>query len=283
MAHNTPLRDPQPLTLIRPRFLQPPSLDNSQDHLDDTAHDKAIHPRSFHYTHLPEHVQTPQSAELTHRIDQVMATSANTVLDHRGTTHTSPVDDSPLGQTRLLAPSLTPTDPVSGRQWGGWVNGHVSNLTHIDPFSGGGWGGRVTGHELTLPSHTATRQHHRDAIDRHHPQPHHSRSSFVSDSIPTSFSTGFSPPGSDPTLSPDQFRKKRASACTGGQGEDHIGHTHTDSTRHAPDNNDRHESRTNPGDDDKAATPAAMLMEGETAQSLLSLAVFRRTHPYGPT
>ena len=127
----------------------------------------------------------------------------------------------------------------------------------------------MIGQELTLPTQTATRQRH--AIDRHHPQLHHSRSSFVSDSIPTSFSTVFSPPGSDPPLSPDQSWKKRAFACIGGHGQDPIGHTHTNPHRHTIDNNNRHESRPNPDDVDKAATPAAMLMEGETAQSPLSI------------
>jgi hypothetical protein len=113
----------------------------------------------------------------------------------------------------------------------------------------------------------ATRQRH--AIDRHHPQFHQSRSIF--DSISTPSSTVFSPPGSDPTLSPDQSRKKRVSACTGGHGEGHVGHTHTGSIRHEPDNNDRHESPTNPGDVDREATHAAMLMEGETVQSLFNV------------
>ena len=123
------------------------------------------------------------------------------------------------------------------------------------------------GHVPTLTTHTATHQHH--AIDRHHPQLHQSRSIFDSDSIFPS--TVFSPPGSDPPLSPDHSRKKRTSACNGGQSEDHFGHTHTGSTRHEPDNNDRHESPTNPGDVDREATHAAMLMEGETVQSLLSV------------
>ena len=211
------------------------------------------------------HFPLPVSPSLGH----VTATSANTVFDNRETIHTTLGADSPLRRTPLPAPSLTSIDAVSGGHWGGWVNGHVSNLTHIDPFSGGRWGGRVTGHELTLPTHTASRQRH--AIDQQHPPLHHPRSSFVSDSIPTSFSTVFSPPGSDPPLSPDQSWKKRAFACTGGHGQDHIGHTHTNPHRHALDNNDRRESRTNPDDVDKAATPAAMLMEGETAQSPLSV------------
>ena len=73
------------------------------------------------------------------------------------------------------------------------------------------------------------------------------------------------------TLSPDQSRKKRTSACIGCQSEDHVGHTHTGSTRHDPDNNDRHESPTNPGDVDREVTQAAMLMEGNTVQSLLNV------------
>ena len=127
----------------------------------------------------------------------------------------------------------------------------------------------------TLTTHTATHQHH--AIDRPHPQLHQSRSIFDSDSIFPS--TVFSPPGSDPPLSPDHSRKKRTSACNGGQSEDQVSHTHTGSTWHAPDINDRHESPTNPGDVDREATHAAMLMEGET---VCHFSVFRRTHQYGP-
>ena len=50
---------------------------------------------------------------------------------------------------------------------------------------------------------------------------------------------------------------------------DHISHTRTGSTRHEPDNNDRPESRTNPGDVDREATHAATLLEGETVPSPL--------------
>ena len=113
-TRGTPLRNSQPLTPTRPRFLQPPSLDNSQDPLEDTDRDKALHPQSFHYTPLPENVQTPESAELNNMIGHVTATSARTVFDNRGTIHTSLGADSPLGQIRLPALSMTHTDPFGG-------------------------------------------------------------------------------------------------------------------------------------------------------------------------
>ena len=244
-TRNTPLRDLQPFTPTRPRFLQPPSLDNSREPLADTPRDTATHPRPIHYTPLPAHVQTPQSAELYHMIGHVTATSVHTTFDNTETIHTSVGANSSLGHTR--SPALS--------------------LTQNDPFRGGGWGGRTHGHVPTLTTHTATHQHH--AIDRHHPQLHQSRSIFDSDSIFPS--TVFSPPGSDPPLSPDHSRKKRTSACNGGQSEDHFGLTHTGSTRHDPDTNDRHKSRANLGDVDREARHDVMPMEEETVQSLLSV------------
>ena len=134
-TRGTPLRDSQPLTPTRPRFLQPPSLDNSQDPLEDTDRDKALHPRSFHYTPFPENVPTPESAEHNNMIGHVTATSPSSDFDNRGSIRTSLAADSPLGQIRSLALNMTHTDPFGGGGWVGRVPGHTTGTHLADSYS----------------------------------------------------------------------------------------------------------------------------------------------------
>ena len=167
-------------------------------------------------------------------IDQITATPASTVFDHRETIHTSLAAESPLGQTRLPALSLNPRFPTL-------------NMTHSDTFSGNGWVGRATGHVIpTTPTVSPIFVTHLgtdfDAPSVHAMRPHstlehhHFNSIFDSRSTVTNALPHDSAPGSVPVVSPDQSRKNCTSISPHSRNRGHTGHAETSSTLRDSDN-----------------------------------------------